>query len=494
MKKVTLLVLSCCLLLTGCKGKNIEDAVDNAPKVNNVVLLPPPSAEQEISTHDKKEDSEVKTERVPANVNINNNKDGLSISFSYEYDSQEGSRSKLSFGDIENLYDKTYTLNMPSKFTFTKAHYGSNKIKFYVDTENDYAACTIGDGFDEDLDVFAYNDGTSYIYSSYDDTWASYDGVRFEDVFNNGDTTYGSGWYFNYNTVESVKDIQYLVWSDLFGFCDTVCINKNEFVIMSASHVRQEGIEEDILEIEYQTLDGSIYNTVQITEDTGEVIYVKYYNYNSDLNYEFVSHVCQTVYDLPNRADGDFEQMIADFKGNFWYLVNIHRQSEYEAENTTDEGIIEPEATADNSLPYLSSSNGIYPFEQYTYKMMCDLSDVILSKHPNITSSDTANIMLTAESKFISLLKDANVDFMIDAETYSTSSSILYTGVLPEEFDSFRELDNGVYVSQASNGTLSYRIYLDGADLGIIGVKPNNEWYVLNIIITPCKKGDKVLN
>lgn len=159
-----------------------------------------------------------------------------------------------------------------------------------------------------------------------------------------------------------------------------------------------------------------------------------------------------------------------------------------------DDCIIKPEATADNSLPYLSSSNGIYPFEQYTYKMMCDLSDVILSKHPNITSSDTANIMLTAEGKFISLLKDANVDFMIDAETYSTSSSILYTKILPEESDGFQELNNGVYVSQASNGTLSYRIYLDGADLGIIDVKPNNEWYVLNIVITPCKKGDKVLN
>lgn len=153
MKKITLLILSCCLLLTGCKGKSIEDDTNNTQEVNNIVLLPPPSAEQETETLvDSVTESKVERVEKVSIEDIEEEKLNTLDTENYIVDS-EVDASTNSITEYPEYQNKVFNLSKPYAYSIKV----DNDI-----TEVEYICCEASNYFEVKLD----DSGTSYIHNN----------------------------------------------------------------------------------------------------------------------------------------------------------------------------------------------------------------------------------------------------------------------------------------------------------------------------------------
>ena len=102
---------------------------------------------------------------------------------------------------------------------------------------------------------------------------------------------------------------------------------------------------------------------------------------------------------------------------------------------------------------------------------------VVNSQYTDMKKDSAQNVALTIEQNISAAFTDQSVRDVLGADQgYNFTSSAIYTSITPTPSGGFKEIAENLHASQASNGTITYRYYINGTDLnsGSTLVIPNS--------------------
>lgn len=461
MKRITLLVLSCCLLLTGCNGKNIEDVVDDTPKANNVVLLPPPSAEQENETL-VNSDNEQKVERV----------ERISIEDMDEDSSKSKIIRQLDSDEIESLYEETLNVKAPDNFTLVKSLNQNETIKFGIDVNRDYSSIEVSDKLNQDGSLYIYKEGETYIYNKDNSSWSVNEGIYFEDMLSYVDSNFTVNYYFVYPLVEDVYDMQHHIWTYAFGISDEIIINKRSQTITNAFYTEQNGTK-DIIQIEYVSNDGYYDIIIRFDEKSHNVIYLKSTDSRTGITYEITESNCKPI-DIDYDTLIDFEENQRLFKKEFWNVAEVHNSIEYNIECD-----IEDVDVYDLSL---ASDESVSTTDMRINDIVRDTAKIVSNRYTDLDSDLMQKAILNIEDYLNNKVSNPEINNIFSDDKYSIKYSCLYSSIPPQSSENFKEVEDNVFLYESSNSTVMIKFYIKGTEVSNeTNCMTDNDWFVVSV-------------
>lgn len=135
----------------------------------------------------------------------------------------------------------------------------------------------------------------------------------------------------------------------------------------------------------------------------------------------------------------------------------------------------------------LASDNSQDPYEQNVNAFTKQILKVVQSKYTDMKKESTQNTALIIEQIVDEAFSgDETRDVLGVDEGYNITSSAIYQTVSPEHSSSFKQLKENLFVSQANNGAITYRFFVNGTDLQTGStMESSGDWFVLSVNATP---------
>lgn len=143
---------------------------------------------------------------------------------------------------------------------------------------------------------------------------------------------------------------------------------------------------------------------------------------------------------------------------------------------------------SDGIIVYSLATDGSQdPFEVNINKFTRDVLKVVQTKYNDMVKESTQNVALTIENNISQAFSDESVRDVLGADQgYNFTSSAIYTTITPVPSGGFKEISENLHASQATNGTITYRYYINGTDLNSGSTLVSaSDWFVLSITCTP---------
>lgn len=143
---------------------------------------------------------------------------------------------------------------------------------------------------------------------------------------------------------------------------------------------------------------------------------------------------------------------------------------------------------SDGIVVYSLASDGSQdPFEVNINQFSRQMLKTVQTKYTDMKKDSTQNVALTIEANLSAAFTDQSVRDVLGADQgYNFTSSCIYTTVTPTTSGGFKEIATNLYASQASNGTITYRYYVNGTDLNSGSTLVSaSDWFVLSVTCTP---------
>lgn len=127
------------------------------------------------------------------------------------------------------------------------------------------------------------------------------------------------------------------------------------------------------------------------------------------------------------------------------------------------------------------------PFEVNVNNFTREVFRVVNSQYSDMKKDSAQNVALTLEQNISLAFSDQSVRDVLGADQgYNFTSSAIYTTNTPVPSGGFKEIGEYLYASQASNGTITYRYYINGTDLNSGSTLAGaSDWFVLSVTCTP---------
>lgn len=136
----------------------------------------------------------------------------------------------------------------------------------------------------------------------------------------------------------------------------------------------------------------------------------------------------------------------------------------------------------------LATDGSTDPFETNVNEFTRDIFRTVQSEYSDMKKTSAQNVALTLENM---IMTDFNNDTVRDvlgvAEGYQITHSAIHQTVTPTASAGFSPVGDGnLLVSQGKTGTISYRWFVNGADLNTGSTMESSaDWFVLSIVCTP---------
>ncbi len=127
------------------------------------------------------------------------------------------------------------------------------------------------------------------------------------------------------------------------------------------------------------------------------------------------------------------------------------------------------------------------PFEVNINDFTREVFRVVNSQYTDMKKDSAQNVALTIEQNISTAFTDQSVrDVLGSDQGYNFTSSAIYTSITPTPSGGFKTIGENLYASQASNGTITYRYYINGTDLNSGSTMVSaSDWFVLSVTCTP---------
>ena len=143
---------------------------------------------------------------------------------------------------------------------------------------------------------------------------------------------------------------------------------------------------------------------------------------------------------------------------------------------------------SDNIVVYsLASDGSTDPYEINVNRFTREVFRTVQSKYSDMKKVSAQNVALTIEQMIDADFNQENIqDVLGVSEGYNVTCSAIYQTVVPQASSGFNSISDHLYASQGSNGTISYRWFVNGADLNTGSVNESSaDWFVLSVTCTP---------
>lgn len=143
---------------------------------------------------------------------------------------------------------------------------------------------------------------------------------------------------------------------------------------------------------------------------------------------------------------------------------------------------------SDGIFVYSLASDGAQdPYEQNINQFTRELVRVVTTKYTDMKKDSVQNTALAIEQDLDAQFdNDAIRNVLGVAEGYNVTCSAITQTTVPTVTSSFSQLNDHLYASQASNGTTTYRYFLNAANLDTGStMSDTNDWFVLSVVGTP---------
>lgn len=144
---------------------------------------------------------------------------------------------------------------------------------------------------------------------------------------------------------------------------------------------------------------------------------------------------------------------------------------------------------SDNIFIYSLASDGSQdPYEENMNKFTRELMRVVTTQYKDMKKESVQNTALTLEQMLDAEFSGDQIrDVLGVEEGYSVQCSAIYQTATPSQSSAFTQVSNGnLYASQASNGTITYRYFVNGTDLQTGStLEGSSDWFVLAVTCTP---------
>ena len=143
---------------------------------------------------------------------------------------------------------------------------------------------------------------------------------------------------------------------------------------------------------------------------------------------------------------------------------------------------------SDGIVVYSLATDGSQdPFEVNINAFTREVFRVVNSQYTDMKKVSAQNVALTIEQNISTAFTDQSVRDVLGADQgYNFTSSAIYTSITPTPSGGFKEIAENLHASQASNGTITYRYYINGTDLNSGSTLVSaSDWFVLSVTCTP---------
>lgn len=143
---------------------------------------------------------------------------------------------------------------------------------------------------------------------------------------------------------------------------------------------------------------------------------------------------------------------------------------------------------SDGIVVYSLATDGSQdPFEVNINDFTREVFRVVNSQYTDMKKDSAQNVALTIEQNISAAFTDQSVRDVLGADQgYNFTSSAIYTTITPAPSGGFKEIATNLHASQASNGTITYRYYINGTDLNSGSTLVSaSDWFVLSVTCTP---------
>lgn len=143
---------------------------------------------------------------------------------------------------------------------------------------------------------------------------------------------------------------------------------------------------------------------------------------------------------------------------------------------------------SDGIVVYSLATDGSQdPFEININDFTREVFRVVNSQYTDMKKDSAQNVALTIEQNISAAFTDQSVRDVLGADQgYNFTSSAIYTTITPTPSGGFKDIAENLYASQASNGTITYRYYINGTELNSGSTLVSaSDWFVLSVTCTP---------
>lgn len=135
----------------------------------------------------------------------------------------------------------------------------------------------------------------------------------------------------------------------------------------------------------------------------------------------------------------------------------------------------------------LASDDAQDPYEKHVNEFTREMMRVVTTQYSDMTKKSVQNTAVMLEQVIDSTFTSETIRNVLGVEEgYKVTCSAIHQTVPPTQSSSYKELGTNLFGSQASNGSISYRFFVNGVDLVTGSTKESSsDWFVLSVTCTP---------
>ena len=143
---------------------------------------------------------------------------------------------------------------------------------------------------------------------------------------------------------------------------------------------------------------------------------------------------------------------------------------------------------SDSIFVYSLASDGTQdPYEENVNLFTRTMMRVVTTQYDDMKKDSVQNTALVLENLIDTAFNDDTIrDVLGVAEGYDISCSAIHQTAVPTQSSAFDEINPGLFASTATNGAVTYRYFINGADLNTGSPKESSaDWFVLAVNAVP---------